>query len=256
VSGYYAEEVHRETRVSELEYLQRTAARWMKDSAVVIRPFCLDAPVSEALAQHVDEHDIELVIMTTHGRGGLSRAWLGSVADRLVRTVDIPVLLYRPTARSADCAQRVPLRILVPLDGSGISESILQEAIEIGAVYDATYVLMQVVAPPIFASADATLKFETDASAMRREAIDYLNHQAAIMRARGLSVETRVIVQGNTASGIIEEAAESKCDLIAMATHGRSGWSRIALGSVADKVLRTAPIPLLVMKPAAAVVGR
>jgi nucleotide-binding universal stress UspA family protein len=57
------------------------------------------------------------------------------------------------------------------------------------------------------------------------------------------------MLQSNVAAAIVEEATESGCDMIAMATHGRSGFSRLALGSVADKVLRSATIPLLVMKP-------
>ena len=250
VSGYYNDALDRETRVAEMTYLRNAAARWSSASTTVIRPFCLDAPIVEALSAHAVEHAVNLIVMTTHGRGGLSRAWLGSVADRLVRTVHVPVLLRRPSSvESALLSAARISRVLIPLDGSVLAESIIDHAIAIGSLTRAGYTLLQVVAPPIIASASATIESGAMAAQLRAEAHAYLSRQAALLRARGFDVDTRVIMQMNIAAAIVEEAVESSCDVIAMATHGRSGWSRIALGSVADKVLRSAPVPLLVMSP-------
>lgn len=247
VSAALCEAVDHETRDAEIRYLRRLQSSC---TAHDVNIFSLDAPVAEALAEHVAEHAADLVIMTTHGRGGLSRAWLGSVADRLVRMTRVPVLMLRP---GRDCAVHghgfSATRILIPLDGSLLAESIIEPAITFGALTGAGYTLLQVVAPAIAGSPQTARQSELDAVTMRRESLAYLELTAVRMRSRGLDVESRVILQSNTAAAIAEAAVHAKCDVIAMATHGRSGWSRVALGSIADKVLRTTPMPLLVLRP-------
>jgi nucleotide-binding universal stress UspA family protein len=171
-----------------------------------------------------------------------------------VRTVRVPVLLRRPLdgADSEGGQQLMPTRILVPLDGSALAETIIDEALAVGELTAAAYTFVQVIAPPITASAEATYEFELEVTAMRRAAHEYLETRAAILRANGHRVSTRTVMQSNVAAAIVEEAIQSECDMIAMATHGRSGLTRIALGSIADKVLRSAAVPMLVMKPDAA----
>ncbi|HEX6693378.1 MAG TPA: universal stress protein [Longimicrobiales bacterium] len=236
-----------ELRKQEQEYLRERAAPWIAAG----RDVCIanpSGPAAAGLAAYADAADIDLIVMTSHGRGGLSRAWLGSVADRLVRSTGVPVLLLRPLAHAAPTA--APAHILVPLDGSELSESILDHAIRIGAPVDARYTLMQVVLPPIDATAEVIAQGLVETDELRAAAESYLDAWAARLRARGLTVDTAVVIQANPAAGIIEEALYSECDMIAMATHGRSGWERAVIGSVADKVLRSTPVPMLTMRPA------
>jgi nucleotide-binding universal stress UspA family protein len=84
---------------------------------------------------------------------------------------------------------------------------------------------------------------------VRADAAASLERIAADLRARGLIVDTAVVMQSQTAAGILEHSVERGADLIAMATHGRTGWPRIMLGSVADKVLRGSNVPLLLLPP-------
>jgi nucleotide-binding universal stress UspA family protein len=249
--------VDRELRNVEIRRLSTLAEEWSRSRGSVVRAFSLDGLVVDALTDHADKYGVDMIVMTTHGRGGLSRAWLGSVADRLVRTVRAPVLLRRPhsatgsqgSTRSVAGSSSMPAHMLIPLDGSRLAETIIDEAAGIARLSRASFTLLKVVPPPIHTSNSAALDLQMAVDASRQDADDYLNECAHTLRARGFDVRTRVMLQSNVAAAIVEEATESGCDMIAMATHGRSGFSRLALGSVADKVLRSATIPLLVMKP-------
>lgn len=255
ISGGLAATIDREARDAEMKYMIALAARFPATGALT-RSFSLDAPVADALARHIEEQSIDLVMMTTHGRGGLSRAWLGSVADRLIRATNVPVLLCRPrpprVRGSRTETQSTPVvasHILIPLDGSSLAECIIEPAVELGAITGARYTLLQVVAPAIRASASNSAESNSDSMYLKHEALSYLEARAQSLRARGLTVEVRVVMQDNVAAAIAEECVHAECDLIAMATHGRTGWTRVALGSIADKVLRSAPVPLLILKP-------
>jgi nucleotide-binding universal stress UspA family protein len=245
-------EIDRENRRADARYLITLAGRAGAGGCVQPpRVFSVDGNVAEALSHHIDTESVDLVVMTTHGRGGLSRAWLGSVADRLIRTTHVPVLLWRPHAAAIAVpgAAALPSHILIPLDGSALAESIIEPALALGALSKARYTLVQVVQPPLNASAACSSHAMCDAMCVKRGSIAYLERCAMRLRARGLEVDVRVVMQDNAAAGISEEAINAGCDLIAMATHGRTGWSRLALGSVADKVLRSAPVPMLVLRP-------
>jgi nucleotide-binding universal stress UspA family protein len=242
----------------ERDYLERIA-ELPRASGIAVRVAVVDGPVVEALARYIEDTMIDLVVMTTHGRGGLSRIWLGSVADSLVRAVDVPMLLMRPqaTMESAYGRSFAVDKIVLPLDGTEESERMLEHAIEFGSLSAARYSLVQVVAPPVQATAMAAgigVDGWTNEAVeqLRQEAITSLNRVADRMRARGLVVDTAVVMQFQAASGILEHAVEAAADVIAMATHGRTGWPRIMLGSVADKVLRGSPVPLLLLPPARA----
>ncbi|HSL71468.1 MAG TPA: universal stress protein, partial [Longimicrobiales bacterium] len=209
-----------------------------------------------ALEAYVREAGIELIVMTTHGRGGLSRAWLGSVADSLVRSINVPVLLFRPRGDDAAEARAFRLRhILIPVDGSDLSEHVIDHAIWLGRLTGARYTLMQVVAPPFGVPATDVIPVAPlapqDVESLRSLATAYLEQVANRLRGDGLQVDTVVVVQTQSAPGILEEALQCGADLIAMATHGRGGWQRVALGSVADKVLRGTSVPLLILRPGA-----
>jgi nucleotide-binding universal stress UspA family protein len=232
------------------EYLDGVQAM-CEAQAVSAESYSIGGPVGPALASYVKAYGIDLIVMTTHGRGGLSRAWLGSVADRLVRSVHVPVLMLRPHGSSVTSAHPAPTHILIPLDGSDLSETIIEPAIALATATHARFTLMQVVPPPLSGSAQVVQNSVFDMAEVRAEATRYLTGWAMRLRARGYEADIRVIVQTQSALGIIEEALASNCDMIAMATHGRSGWSRIALGSVTDKVMRTSSAPLLTLSAGA-----
>jgi nucleotide-binding universal stress UspA family protein len=258
-SMYFSPELENELRQGEVDYLEKIATT-TSAQGVPVRWSLLDGPVVSALEVYVREAGIELIVMTTHGRGGLSRAWLGSVADSLVRSINVPVLLLRP--RSDDAAEAIPFglrHILIPVDGSELSEQVIEHARWLGRLTAARYTLMQVVAPPFAVPATDVIPVapiaQPDVESLRAQAMAYLEVVANRLRADGLNVDTVVVVQTQSAPGILEEALTCGADLIALATHGRGGWQRVALGSVADKVLRGTTVPLLMLRPGALSAG-
>lgn len=208
--------------------------------------------VAEELIGYADQIDADLVIMTTHGRGGLSRAWLGSVADTLIRGSRIPVLALRPR----DAAPRVDTKaidhVLVPLDGSAMSEEVLDHALALGGP-DVHYTLLQVIQLPVAVeTVTVTSGFVLDPrmiEADRAKALEYLNRVAEGLKGRVRQVDTAVLVDPQPATAILAYAEQNDVDLIALATAGRTGVRRLILGSVADKVLRGASTPVLLYHP-------
>jgi nucleotide-binding universal stress UspA family protein len=234
-------------REQELAYLERFAGV-PRACGIDVRTAVLTGLVTDALAEYVRQQSIGRIIMTTHGRGGLSRVWLGSVADSLVRMVDIPVVLLRPrTDHSRGGPAFAADHVVLPVDGSEWSERVVEHAVALGTLTGARYTLLHVMAPPLGnateeAASDDLAEFRASASASLEVLADRL-------RKRGLTVQTSVAIQSQVAAGIVEYSLECGADLIAMATHSRRGWARVMLGSVADKVLRSTHVPLMLLPP-------
>lgn len=223
-------------------------------ASVPVASHLLMGPPVRALTEHVKEHGIDLIVMTTHGRGALQRMWLGSVADGLVRTAPCPILLWRRDEATPELGARPAFgRILVPLDGSGVSEAMLPEAMRVARAFDASLSLVA-VAPPSFPLGSTYIPHAAKETRERGELVEelggYLEGVAERVRAEGLSVDAAVVADEDIPGGILARAAEVDAELLAMSTHGRGGVARMVLGSVADKVIRSATLPVLVHRHA------
>jgi nucleotide-binding universal stress UspA family protein len=201
---------------------------------------------SQTIVNAADRGLVDLIAMTTHGWRGLDRLRFGSVAESVVRKTRVPALLVRGQLRWP--ADRSP-RILVPLDGSEQSAAILALVAKLRRRLHAAVELLHVLeALPPAASPDVPLSL-ADASPGRPAARDYLERVAA--RFDGESPEVaRVVLEGPAARVIARRIVDSRADLVAMTTHGRSGVARLLVGSVAEQVLRTADVPVLLWKAA------
>lgn len=189
----------------------------------------------------------DLIVMTTHGRSGLSRLLRGSVVDELVRGTRLPLLLIRAGA-ALDQWERGLRRILVPLDGSELAESVLPRVEALAQTAMARLTLLQVIGPvmPELKAYEIAYLPEDD-GILADQARAYLARVAAPLRERGLDVETRVAF-GKPGDRIAAATTDNAYDLVAMATHGRGGIERAMVGSVADEVLRTASAPVLLFR--------
>jgi nucleotide-binding universal stress UspA family protein len=242
------EHMHSLRRDHERAYLERLRGGAGATASTAL----LDGPVAPGLAAHARAVGAWLIVLTTHGRGGLERLWLGSVADEVARVSPVPVLLVRPEPPPAGRFARV----LVPLDGSKTSEAILEHAARLARLGSgAEIVLLQVVQPLVAAvwlpeGAVAAAAPQDDLPGRERRARESLD--AAARSLAGLRVRTRVEVAASVAAAILETAQAEGSDLVALATHGRSGLARVALGSVADKVVRASRTPVLLFRPPAA----
>ncbi len=219
------DQAQRERRATQLMALRdRVVTPAGVEAAVVVPQGRPTAEILHAAAHHQAHY----LVMTTHGRDGFQRWNLGSVADEISRASARPTILYHPVIESPFPGRFA--RILAPLDGSAQAETVLREAVMLVRATHGTLVLLTV------AGADLT----TD------EARAYLDQVRADFPDVG--VET-VVDDGDPAAVIAGRAADA--DLVAIATHGRGGWRRLVLGSVAAAVVSRCGVPvMLVRRPA------
>ena len=245
------EQWNRRLEEGESAYLRGLTEHGARDVRVSAR--LLHGVVLDALEVDAHRAAAELVVMTTHGRGGIARAWLGSVADGVVRRLNVPVLLVRPAMDAPrPCGEPCFRRIVVPLDGSPLAERVLEPAVDFARLMDARLTLLQVLPPPYFFDTTEAAHAASRAGGyarMREDAGAYLARVTGELAGRGVQATAQVLVDPRPAHAIARYAQESHGEMIALATHGRGGATRLLLGSVADKVVRTAPVPVLVLRP-------
>jgi nucleotide-binding universal stress UspA family protein len=199
-----------------------------------------------------------IIVMSTRGHGGIRRWMTGSVADEVVRTAGVPVLLIRGDKEVPEASQLQILSILLPVDGSPYSESAIAYAVEIARLFGSTIHVLRVVDTP---SAYAMLSRHMEAVAtgdildeiiasMRREATEYVEELAETLRSEGINVKT-VVLEGYPGEQVIEHERRGFYQLVIMATAGRSGVSRVVFGSVAERVLKMGRTPVMMIRPLA-----
>jgi nucleotide-binding universal stress UspA family protein len=221
------------------------------NSGLEVKHRVLDGDVPAAIEEFAAAQGVDLVVMTTHGHSGITRLWLGSIADKLIRRLSIPVLVVRPVHDRAIVPPRFR-RILVPLDGSRLSASILDQARTLALSNAAELVLAMIVEPlpPLVPPVPYPLVVPPVSEEARMlEDQRYLDAVQTRLEDEGLQVETRVLVGRKVAKQITEVAVRERCDLIMMATHGAGGLDRLLMGSVTDQVVRGARVPVLVLRP-------
>jgi len=238
------------------KYLDDVLTRIKGQAGGKVTQGVLSGHTIEMLQGECEAHGVDVVVMASHGRGTMSRLWLGSVADGFVRQAEVPVVVVRPDEKAEPVRtfEQTFETLLIPLDGSELSEQALGHATEFGELFDSAYHLTRIVSYPVdIASpylphtAQLNQQILDDA---KKGAADYLEAHAENMRRRGLRVTTSVAVDAQAGHGILSEAEAVGADMVAMATHGRKGLSRAILGSAADKVLRGVHLPLLLYRPA------
>ena len=203
--------------------------------------------VAEVLNLAIREAGADLVVMSTHGRGGLGRSIFGSVADQLMRRAEVPVLVVPPRCAASWEAQR-PSQILVPLDGSPLAEQALHHAAGLASLLDAEILLVRALSTVLHARYRNDKLILSCADFVEVEdAWRYLSNAADRLRSDGHRVTIRVLI-GSPSVAIADAARTEGMDLIVMTTHGRGGFGRALLGSVADGVLQRTGVPVLFIR--------
>jgi nucleotide-binding universal stress UspA family protein len=230
-------------------YLKTASERLSAAGVVAEAHVYYDNPV-HAILDAAGRQRADLIVMSTHGRGGLSRMLYGSVADQILRRATVPVLLVPSIVEHAWPVEG-PKRMLVPLDGSVFATEALQAAALLTDTRGADLTLLSVVQPipyPLYGEGYAYVPYDEDAEVS--EARQYLEAHAARLREDGYTVTVEVAV-GEPSKIIGEIARERGMDLVVMATHGTGGLGRVILGSVATGTLRHTTAPLLLVRPSA-----
>jgi nucleotide-binding universal stress UspA family protein len=251
-----------QARQAKSAYLGGVANRLADGSGGPVTTTLLIGQPGDALHDHAVAEGADLVVMTTHGRGPLSRFWLGSVADDLMRRLPVPLLLVRPQESVPEESPEPTFRhVLVPLDGSELAEEALEPAVALGGLTQAECTLVRVVDPILDIGDDPddrrtvllSRSLYEELAALRRqhlaEAQSYLEEVAGRLRQRSPRVTARAVAALSPATAILHEARDRRADLITLATRGQGGLARLVFGSVADKVVRGATVPVLVHRP-------
>jgi len=243
-------------REAEARYLQGVEARLRGPGLDSIEGAVLSGPVGESLQAEIERRGADLVVMSTHGRGGFGRIWLGSVADRLLHALRLPLLLVRPRVDAKSSAPSVVEQVVVPLDGSPLAESVLEHAIVLATLFGAELHLIRVVPPALYLAPGLDFPITYNPAvdpavdaALEQEASDYLGALAGTLRSRGLRVSTVVERNAFVADALLTAVQDVPGALLCVSTHGRSGGGRALLGSVADKLVRGASCPVFVLRP-------
>jgi nucleotide-binding universal stress UspA family protein len=251
---FYMEEVANTTRANAEKYVGTSG----KNDVHVMSKILSGNPAEE-IVDYADRADIGLIVISTHGRSGVKRWALGSVADKVVRATGRPVILVRANGARPDVREKGTLReILVPLDGSQDAETVLPYVENLASRLKGKVTLLRVLAQG-FMSSDAVGKYmyfafpEAQMKSISAEAREYLGQVAERLQKKGIktAIEVRLsndVKSANDAMAIIDFAREANADLVAMSTHGRSGVSRWVLGSVAERVLGEGSTPLLLVR--------
>jgi nucleotide-binding universal stress UspA family protein len=233
-------------------YLNDLVRRLRKVTSVPVTPvFMQGRKVVDSLCEAAGS-GADLVVMATHGRGLIGRLWFGSVGDELMQRLSVPLLFVRGYDAPADLTGDPNVRhVLITLDGSKAAEKVLEPALALGTLTGAHHTLLRVV-PWVtdfsrgYPGPGAQSSF---ANAHQTEAWNYLRRVAKPLAGPTIRVHPGLVLdEESTASAILRYARAHDAELIALATRGRGGLSRVFQGSVADQVVRGASAPVLVCR--------
>ena len=226
------------------EHLEEEARRSEFAGLEVSPRLLVEALPHQAIAQYVQEADIDLIVAATHGRGGLGHAILGSFVERLVQTSEVPILTLR--AQESAHPEVRPTRVLVPFDFSDNARAVFPIVKEI---YDRfqpkiEFVFVSDPSPPMEPYGGGSMAFDVDFAASAESAF-------AEARKEGLEgVEaTFEVIEGRPHAEIVRAAGQRNSDLIVLSTHGLTGVRHFLLGSNAERVVRKAPCSVLTIRP-------
>ena len=241
-------------RTEGAAYLEATAERLARRCGCRVTTGMVDgSAVSDAIAEEAARREAGLVVLTTHGRGGFSRAWLGSVAGELLRAARTPLLVVHAREDSAPSPPEDFGHVLLPVDGEDPDDRTLDAALELGRPFGARVTVLHVVR-----TGDSLLPYdqtfwtadERETAARRQAAAERaVAAVAARARAAGAAADGLVVLEPDPARAILRIVAERGATVVAMRAHARRGAARRFLGGTADKVIRGSPVPVLVVRP-------
>jgi nucleotide-binding universal stress UspA family protein len=205
---------------------------------------------ADCIRDTADTEGADLIAMTTHGRSGLPRLVMGSVAGEVLHTARQPVLLVRAGQGQPPGEVNIK-RILVPVDGSPLSASVLPFIESVAQRLDANIILERVVTPPVILYPGEVIPSALPVlDEIEAEARIYLDKLGETIKRRGIKVQEEVTV-GYPAQAILDAADRYSADLLAMSSHSRSAVGRWLIGSTTDAVVRQSHRPCLIVRPSA-----
>jgi nucleotide-binding universal stress UspA family protein len=233
------------------EYIERRADK-IQSLGIKTRSLCIEGESAASIIDFAEKNKISLIIISTHGRTGVSHWPLGNIANKIVQKSHAPVLLVRSSQLAKTAADRELRKILVALDGSRFSEAIIPYAERLAKGIGSEVVLLKVIEPsklPQLAAYIDREKYEEDFMAkLKREAARYLSKKKTALANKEVNVNSELL-EGKPVDTILQYVEDKSVNLIALTTHGFSGITKWAYGSVASRIIEGSPKPILLVRP-------
>jgi len=213
---------------------------------------------ADTIVDYAGSNDIKLIIMATHGRSGVNRWVRGSIADKIISIAKTPIWLIKPDAAQKTAFKSSgPIKMLVPLDGSELAEAALTHIKELTNQFgaDATETtlirVLELFFPPYSYPPPTPMTWQQYLEWEKKRCTDicesYLLKVQKDLSKAGIPAHGAV-PDGNPADAIIDYANKNGFNMIVMSTHGRTGLGRWALGSIADKVVKSAECSIFLIR--------
>jgi nucleotide-binding universal stress UspA family protein len=241
----YLNEIAKRTRANAEE---RGAEK--REGEIKVDYEILKGDAAEEIVDYADKARVNLIIMSTQGRSGVRRWALGNVANKVLRATGKPVLLIRAKGAKPDVYRERLIKVLVPVDGSKESESILRYVTYMATTLDLEITLFHAWVRPSEDSPFTTEGLDR-LDQIRKQREGYIKRMETGLKRKGVNVNSvfKEILTGGAAEEIMKLAEEGDFSMVAMSTHGRSGLGRWIFGSNAEKVLEGGSTPLLLVRP-------
>lgn len=247
----YFEKMIEQGERSSLEYLKGIANTF---PGLTVNCAVEKGTAAEAIIDKAAADKGTLIAMATHGRSGINRWVLGSVAEKVLRAANNPLLLVRAAEQATPGEEARLTSVIVPLDGSELAESVLPAVTELAKKLDLEIILFRAFNIPygVYAGADGyyAINFDQLIAEIKDEATSYLEQKTEELKRKGFEKISSLVKEGLSADEIISFGRQTPDNLIAMCTHGRSGMKRWVLGSVTETVVRHCGDPVLVIRGA------
>ncbi len=241
---------------SKLEAQLETEAADIRATGVNVDVCVASGNPAEVIVTEAADRGTDLIAMSTRRESVLARGVLGSVTDRVLHSTTTPLMILQPEKISDESiGSGYVQHVVVPLDGSTLSESAVAPAMELARATSADLVFLEVVRLPMYGIDMGGVGYgavhfaeDLDTKLQEENAAKYLVGFVENAESAGLKAHAQVRI-GNPALQIVDEAAKAEGTIILMATHGAGGLKRWMIGSVTDKVIRSAHRPVLVIPP-------
>jgi nucleotide-binding universal stress UspA family protein len=250
--GVYFETIIAENARSTEEYLKRIAKTFSDHVEYTVEIGKAEDVIIEKAGS-----DATLTAMATHGRSGINRLLMGSVAEKVLRGSTNPLLLIRASEETHSEGEAILRKVIVPLDGSEEAETVLPSVVELAKAFKLEIVLLR--AYPRFNTHGVDdyngVNYEVIRAAFRDEAQRYLENKVGELKRKGVGKVSFALAEGSGALEVVALGRLTADNLIAMCTHGRSGVKRWVLGSVTEKIVRLSEDPVLILHGAPLAIG-
>jgi nucleotide-binding universal stress UspA family protein len=220
-----------------------------------ISSLCIYGDAAAEILNFADKNDVNLIIMSAYGKSGPGIWAMGSIASKVVQRSNIPVLLIRTGSKDDAVKEKDFKKVMLPLDGSEFSEAVIPYAESLAEKMKSELIVARVIEPiqlPRITYRETEVDIEKHEKKLmdtaERKVGEYLSKLVESLKEKGINAKM-VSLQGRPADTILGYSENNDISLIVMATHGYSGISKWAYGSVASRIIEGSKKPLLVVRP-------